>query len=70
MTTKEYPFNEFKFNSEIEEKVKKGYRPELNKKEKYLNDLITCCWDQKIDCRPSFADIIQMIDMLLSKTKE
>ena len=39
------------------------------KTEKYLNDLITCCWDQNVDCRPSFADIIQMIDMLLSKTK-
>jgi serine/threonine protein kinase len=48
-----------------------GDRPPLNKKwPQELCKLISDCWDTDIDNRPSFGNIVERVDALLSKEKE
>jgi serine/threonine protein kinase len=48
-----------------------GERPPLNKKwPEELRKLITDCWDAEIENRPSFGEIVERMDSLLSKEKE
>jgi serine/threonine protein kinase len=48
-----------------------GDRPPLNKKwPPELCKLISDCWDADINNRPSFGNIVERVDALLSKEKE
>ncbi|EMD46639.1 protein kinase, putative [Entamoeba histolytica KU27] len=61
MSTKKIPFEEFRFFTEIEDKVISGYRPPLDKKEIYFNRLIEMCWKSNPDERPSFDEILKLL---------
>jgi serine/threonine protein kinase len=48
-----------------------GERPPLNKKwPSELCKVISDCWDAEIENRPSFREVVERIDSLLSKEKE
>mmetsp|Transcript_10865 Transcript_10865/g.20022 ORF Transcript_10865/g.20022 Transcript_10865/m.20022 type:complete len:407 (-) Transcript_10865:127-1347(-) len=65
------PFVGLNRQSFYERVVHGGERPSLNKKwPSELCKLITDCWNVDIDSRPTFQDIVERMDSLLSKEKE
>jgi mitogen-activated protein kinase kinase kinase 7 len=57
------PFAEIP-RSDIPKYVLSGERPQLSKVETRIKHLISACWSQEFEDRPSFAKIIDEIDKL------
>ena len=64
------PFNGLSRDTLYEQVVHGGGRPPLNKKwPSELNILISDCWNVDIKVRPTFGEIVDMIDNLLTNKK-
>ena len=62
--TGEKPFNNLKTNEQIlYHVIFKGCRPDVNKKKNplYLNQLMTKCWNQDPNLRPTFKEIVSIL---------
>ena len=64
------PFNNLSRDNFYEQVVHGGERPHLSKKWPLeLNKLIAACWSIEIAARPSFGEIVDAIDSLLTQEK-
>jgi len=64
------PFNNLSRDMFYERVVHGGERPHLSKKwPQELNELISACWSIEIAARPSFGEIVDAIDNLLTHEK-
>ncbi|GAB1227526.1 hypothetical protein ENUP19_0341G0052 [Entamoeba nuttalli] len=64
LSTNKTPFSEFKFFSEIREKVLMGYRPTLNEKMTIFNSLITHCWNADQTLRPTMKEVLVQLESI------
>mmetsp|Transcript_17293 Transcript_17293/g.47897 ORF Transcript_17293/g.47897 Transcript_17293/m.47897 type:complete len:288 (+) Transcript_17293:48-911(+) len=65
------PFADYDRDTFYDSVIHGGERMKCNKKwPEELSDLITACWHENPDLRPSFAEIIDKIDALLEHEKD
>ncbi|GAT96058.1 protein kinase putative [Entamoeba histolytica] len=62
LKNKQPPYKSFKYFSDIREKVKNGWRLPLGNSFKFLNEIISQCWDPIPQNRPSFKQIVDKLN--------
>lgn len=71
LTTFKIPFHQLKFNSQVQDAIAEGKRPELLDKDQPdgWRKLITLCWDQDATIRPTAGVVVQELETILTQLK-
>ena len=65
VATRRLPYDNIRFNSEIEDRVKAGHRERIpDDVSSEYGALIEACWHQNPARRPSMDDVVRMLTML------